>query len=47
MQEPFRFAEVPISFSKRRAGESKRHLFAFISGYLATIVRLKRICRKK
>ena len=47
MQDQFRFAEVPISFSKRHAGESKRHLFAFISGYLATIVRLKRICRKK
>lgn len=47
MREHFSFREIPISFSKRQAGKSKRHLFAFIAGYLSTIIRLKRICREK
>ena len=46
-QDHFRCREVPLRFQKRNAGESKRHLFVFIFGYLATIIRLKRICRKK
>ena len=47
LQDHFRCREIPLRFSKRKAGDSKRHLFVFISGYLATIIRLKRICRKK
>lgn len=47
MRENFRCREIPICFSKRQAGESKRHLIPFIVSYLSTIVRLKRICREK
>lgn len=47
MRDHFRCREIPISFSKRQSGESKRHLLSFIAGYLSTIIRLKRICRRK
>lgn len=40
---PFRIKEVPISFNKRAAGESKRDLVRFIRSYLVTIRRLMRI----
>lgn len=39
----FRIKEVPISFSKRAAGESKRDLKKFIVSYLKTIKRLMKI----
>ena len=42
----FRFREIPIVFSKRKAGSSKRNLIPFIVSYLGTIIRLKKICGK-
>lgn len=41
--QPFRVKEVPISFNKRAAGESKRDLVKFVLSYLVTIRRLLRI----
>lgn len=35
--QPFRVKEIPISFNKRMAGESKRDLFIFIKSYIKTI----------
>ena len=45
-RKDFRFREIPIVFSKRKAGSSKRKLIPFIVSYLGTIIRLKKICRK-
>lgn len=39
----FQIKEVPISFNKRAAGESKRDLAKFIKSYLKTIRRLLKI----
>lgn len=39
----FSVLEIPIAFSKRAAGESKRQLVKFIISYVKTIVRLKKI----
>jgi hypothetical protein len=39
----FRIKEVPFTFEKRKAGETKRHLATFILGYLGTLVRLWRL----
>ena len=43
---PFRVKEVPISFNKRQAGESKRDLVKFIFSYFKTIRRLLEIKRQ-
>ena len=45
-QKDFHFREIPIVFSKRKAGSSKRKLIPFIISYLGTIIRLKKICGK-
>ena len=37
----FRIGEIPVTFAKRKAGVSKRNLFQFILGYLATIKKLR------
>ena len=41
--QPFRVKEIPISFNKRAAGESKRDLIKFIMSYFVTIKRLLKI----
>lgn len=38
---PARVAEVPVTFSRRKAGESKRKLVQFAFGYLTTLKRLR------
>ncbi len=43
---PFRVKEVPISFNKRAAGESKRDLIKFIKSYFVTMRKLLAIKRK-
>ena len=43
---PFKVKEVPISFNKRAAGESKRDLVKFIFSYLETIRKLMTIRRQ-
>lgn len=42
----FKVKEIPIKFSKRDAGESKRNLMKFIFSYIKTIRNLKRITRE-
>jgi dolichol-phosphate mannosyltransferase len=39
---PARVAEVPVTFGKRKAGESKRKLLQFAFGYLATLQKLRK-----
>ncbi len=39
---PARVCEVPVTFERRKAGESKRKLVAFAFGYLATLKKLRR-----
>lgn len=43
--ENFRMKEIPIFFARRKAGKSKRNLFAFACSYLKTIWHLYRVCR--
>jgi dolichol-phosphate mannosyltransferase len=38
---PARIVEVPVTFSRRKAGESKRKLAQFAFGYLKTLKRLR------
>jgi dolichol-phosphate mannosyltransferase len=40
-QPPARIGEVPVTFSRRKAGESKRKLAQFAFGYLKTLKRLR------
>lgn len=40
-----RIAEVPITFGRRQAGESKRDLVKFAFGYLSTLQRLRRLAK--
>lgn len=40
VNKPFVVKEIPISFNKRMAGESKRSLIRFIFSYIGTIKRL-------
>jgi dolichol-phosphate mannosyltransferase len=40
-QPPARIGEVPVTFSRRKAGESKRKLIQFAFGYLKTLKRLR------
>ena len=42
-----KMTEIPIKFSKRLHGESKRSLLKFIFSYLGTMYRLKRMQRKE
>ena len=42
----FKIKEIPISFHKRAAGESKRDLLKFIRSYLVTMRRLLKIKHK-
>lgn len=42
----FRVKEIPITFDKRVAGESKRDLLQFVKSYLKTINRLLQIKKK-
>ena len=39
---PARITEVPVTFAKRKAGESKRKLAQFAFGYLKTLQKLRR-----
>jgi dolichol-phosphate mannosyltransferase len=39
---PARVTEVPVTFGRRKAGESKRKLVQFAFGYLATLQKLRR-----
>jgi dolichol-phosphate mannosyltransferase len=39
---PARIGEVPVTFEKRKAGESKRKLVQFAFGYLSTLQRLRK-----
>lgn len=41
-----RIVEVPVTFEKRKAGESKRNLLQFAFTYLTTMLRLMRYCRQ-
>ena len=41
----YKISEVPINFSKRQAGNSKRNLVKFIVSYVLTIIKLLRIKR--
>ena len=43
---PARIGEVPVTFSRRKAGESKRKLVQFAFGYLKTLKRLRRFARQ-
>ena len=40
-QPPARIGEVPVTFARRRAGESKRDLVKFAFGYMKTLKRLR------
>jgi dolichol-phosphate mannosyltransferase len=42
---PARITEAPVTFGRRRAGESKRKLVQFAFGYLATLRKLRRFQR--
>jgi dolichol-phosphate mannosyltransferase len=42
----YRVLEVPFVFGKRRAGTTKRDLFAFAMSYLGTLIRLWRLKRR-
>jgi dolichol-phosphate mannosyltransferase len=44
-QPPARIGEVPVTFSRRKAGESKRKLAQFAFGYLKTLQRLRTFAR--
>jgi len=39
---PARVGEVPVTFERRKAGESKRKLVAFAFGYLDTLKKLRK-----
>ena len=39
-KDGFKVAEIPITFNKRLAGESKRRLIPFIISYIKTMFRL-------
>lgn len=43
---PASVGEVPVTFERRKAGESKRHLFRFALGYFATLRRLRAFQRQ-
>ena len=39
---PARVVEVPVTFERRKAGESKRKLLPFALGYLDTLQKLRK-----
>lgn len=41
-QQPARVGEVPVTFERRKAGESKRKLVQFAFGYLSTLQKLRK-----
>lgn len=43
---PARIGEVPVTFERRKAGESKRKLTQFALGYLKTLQKLRRFQRE-
>jgi dolichol-phosphate mannosyltransferase len=43
---PARIVEVPVTFERRKAGESKRKLAQFALGYLNTLKRLRRLAKQ-
>ncbi len=45
-KKDYHIKEVPISFNKRQAGESKRNLWKFIISYIRTMKRLLKIKRE-
>jgi dolichol-phosphate mannosyltransferase len=42
----YRLKEVPFYFEKRKAGKTKRNLFTFALGYIATLARLMKLKRE-
>jgi dolichol-phosphate mannosyltransferase len=42
---PARIAEVPVTFGRRKGGESKRKLVQFAFGYLKTLQRLRKFAK--
>lgn len=42
----YRMLELPFTFEKRKAGQTKRDLVAFAFGYVGTLVRLHRLKRR-
>jgi len=42
---PARIVEVPVTFGRRKAGDSKRKLVQFAFGYLGTLRRLRRFAK--
>ena len=46
-QPPARIGEVPVTFARRKAGESKRKLVQFAFGYLTTLKRLRSFARSE
>lgn len=42
LQPPARITEVPVTFARRKAGESKRKLVQFAFGYLTTLRKLRK-----
>lgn len=44
---PARIGEVPVTFARRKAGESKRKLVQFAFGYLKTLKRLRSYARSE
>jgi dolichol-phosphate mannosyltransferase len=42
---PARVCEVPVTFGRRKAGESKRKLLQFALGYLTTLRKLRKFQR--
>lgn len=45
-EEGCRFKEVPMTFEKRRAGETKRNLVTFAIGYIGTLSKLYSLKRR-
>ncbi len=41
----YRVKEIPFTFAKRQLGRTKRELWSFALGYLATLARLRRVKR--
>ena len=42
----YRVKEIPFTFQKRKAGKTKRRIFAFAIGYISTLWRLARLKRR-
>lgn len=42
---PARIGEVPVTFARRKAGESKRKLVQFVFGYMKTLKKLRKFAK--